>query len=1125
MYTLPGFQTLPAHVLVRIALYTSKTESTLAPTLFDPSYSDDGSDKALLPLMGVNRTTRILVAPLFYKSATKIVGITDRSQYSHIMPINILSLDRVVNIGAQAHVKQLRITLDIYALEECLLEDSDNVQSVVIPSIEECGVLPAASTLCLSIFDNNYLRYEAEVRRQDSLGDPKAKQLAALDMPKELDAIKRAVLEVVPNVRRVIANKATPGEYGPSDHDKMRSREVFGFMENTVNGLSLGHISIINAPVSKQFLANLSGTGMALRSITLAKNKGSQQLYVELVGRNWMRLERLYLDHPTAQAVVKMTRHDDGSGTLVYPRLEYLCLNFCSGSRSASNLQPAKDPFPALTTLICRGKFPFSTSGVLTEGRKHIRRFDLDLDEEIVEAYGNDLFTDMSFRELESVSLGWWIEGRSRSPQSQMLVTRALNMGAKIRIARIQRLDADWLDEATFKDMHALSTLQALDMELTYITTSQAVTIFNACPRLQRALVSLQSEHTRNVDLKRTIESRLNTFAMYDTTSFQSLPAHILERIALCVPGTEPTFAMTMHDPEYCYTNPVKAYLPLIGINRTMRIIVAPLYYKFASMYIGNSDHITDFNGGATKYLNIDDVAKHGAQNHVKRLRLVLDINSLESAILDDASYVEDTIIPYIKACGVLSGVHSLCLFIYSNYRLRYILRDIHQFCETHPDSPKSIRRAELDMPKVLETIKQAVFKVVPRVRQVVIKRDNGDIFYQTEHEKKRNSEAVDFAESFVNGLALGHVALIRTTVSKKLLSNLSGAGMALRSITLSYNKGSQQHIELVRRNWMRLERLHIDHPTAHAVVKMTWLDGGSGTLVYPRLNYLCINVCSGHRNANHRHLSSDPFPVLTTLICRGQFPFATPVVLAEGRKHIRRLDIDIDDELMSEYGNDLFTAKSFQELQSVSLGWWARGPNSRSSQSHMLMTRTLTIGVNTQIAHIHRLETGWLDDTVFKDMHALSTLRILDMELTYITPNQALIIFNACPRLEKAYVSLRDEWSRRTTIKMPADSELAEFQEAHKSCTSRIRGLGIYSSQFSRSRRAAEYIVMLSNVLPCLKRVSLSSFVRVLPNKYIPDKVWAKKLFDAIHTTRKRKFYKDNSRVQSVDYSINNCW
>ncbi|KAJ2858053.1 hypothetical protein GGI22_003380 [Coemansia erecta] len=513
-----------------------------------------------------------------------------------------------------------------------------------------------------------------------------------------------------------------------------------------------------------------------------------------------------------------------------------------------------------------------------------------------------------------------------------------------------------------------------------------------------------------------------------------------------------------------------------------------------------------------------------GTQAYVKQLRITLDVYALEECILENANHVRDVVVPSIKKCGVLPAASTLHLYIYKNNCLRFEAEMKRRHALNHPEDPENKDPAAIDMPKELDAVKRAVFDVVPRVRRVIANMDDHGTYGPSAHDKMRFREVVGFMEDSVGGLALGHVSVIKSPVSKKLLANLSGLGMALRSITLSHNKGSQQHIELVRRNCMRLERLHIDHPTAHAVVKMTCCDSGSDTLVYPQLKYLCLNVCSGNRKDSHWQPTTDPFPALTTLISRGRFPFTTPVVLTEGSKHIRRLDLDLDNDLMAAYGNDLFCDMSFRELESVSLGWWARG-EARAALSQILFTRALNIGLRTQVAHIHCLEMGWLDNATFKGMHALFTLRVLDLELTYITPEQAMTVFNACPVLQRAYISLHDEGQGNRSAKMPTDIELLGFQEAHKSCKSRIQSLGIYSTQFSRLRKAAEYIVLLVVVLPHLKRVCISSFDRTMTNKYIPDRTSSMKLINAIDQTRKRSFYEKNTKVHSVDVAIDNCW
>ncbi|KAJ2524288.1 hypothetical protein GGI11_000921 [Coemansia sp. RSA 2049] len=612
---------------------------------------------------------------------------------------------------------------------------------------------------------------------------------------------------------------------------------------------------------------------------------------------------------------------------------------------------------------------------------------------------------------------------------------------------------------------------------------------------------------------------------MFEATGFQALPGHILERIALYVSNRESTFAMTIYDPSYCDDEPVKAYLPLMAVNRTLRVIAASLFYRFASMEIGMSKRFHSRRYVMPSILSLEDVAKIGAQDYVKQIRLEVDAYVLEDGLYKDTKYIEDEIIPLIEKFSKFTSANTFYLTHNADSDFMYESKRRWRHVGEHPEDPKSKVLEDVDISGALDKIKRAVVEAVPRARRVVFLGENQNMYNPTEHDKKLNRNVLDFMESLVSSLALGHVSLIKTKVSKGLLASLSSSQMALRSITLSHNKGSQQHIEIVRRNWSRLEKLHLDHLTTHAVVRMTWGDGGSGTLVYPRLKHLCINVCSGSRSSIQRQPTTNPFPALTTLICHGQFPFSTPIILTEGAKHIRRLDLDLDADLMEEYGNTLFAERSFEALENVTLGWCVRG-SPRVPQSQILFTKALSIGAKTQVAHLHNLKVDWLDSASLKGLHALATLHSLDMELTSITPVQALMIFNACPQLQRAYISLQDETERRyNEIRMPDETELTEFQETHKGCKSRLQSLGIYSTGFSRSRRAAEYIVMISNVLPCLKRVCVSSFIRVIPNKYIPDNAFASKLYDAINSALKRKAYKNNTKIHSIDFTIDNCW
>ncbi|KAJ2380741.1 hypothetical protein H4S02_006535, partial [Coemansia sp. RSA 2611] len=169
-------------------------------------------------------------------------------------------------------------------------------------------------------------------------------------------------------------------------------------------------------------------------------------------------------------------------------------------------------------------------------------------------------------------------------------------------------------------------------------------------------------------------------------------------------------------------------------------------------------------------------------------------------------------------------------------------------------------------------------------------------------------------------GTDTGHLSLTGYKISNHIVSDLMPN--TLRSLSISRHKGTQKHIELVRHNADTLESLCVDHITTHSMLKMTWgKNGGYHTQVYPRLKLLHIQFCVGQRNKTYRQPLADPFPRLQTLICRGHFPFSTPIVLIEGRSHIRHLDIDLDTDLLQTYADHRVFAKgSFPHLYYVSL-------------------------------------------------------------------------------------------------------------------------------------------------------------------------------------------------------------
>ncbi|KAI9506575.1 hypothetical protein GGI25_003424 [Coemansia spiralis] len=601
-----------------------------------------------------------------------------------------------------------------------------------------------------------------------------------------------------------------------------------------------------------------------------------------------------------------------------------------------------------------------------------------------------------------------------------------------------------------------------------------------------------------------------------------ALPAHIIEHVASYVISTVPKPVLIIPYQDAYVEAPAKAFLPLMAVCRAWRILVAPLFYKTVMHTIDKPKKESAPPRQNSERLCLPNIVEIGSQCHVKQLYLNIDLLSLEDGLIEDPLYISNEVFAFFKNCGTLSAAHTLYLFVGYSYTMLFYMRNKRAMMLENQE-PDNKTTDPIDISKALDEIKHMVLAAMPRLRRIYI--NNGPIPLLHDHEKVLNAKADHFLNSFATSLPLGHLSLFNLKVTKDLLTSLETSRGALRSIILSNNKGSQQHVELVRRNSQWLERLHMDHPTNHAVLKLTWMEKGSSTLVYPRLRFLCINSCVGRRNPNNRQPTVDPFPALRTLICHGTFPFSTSIVLEQGKKHICQLEIDLDSELMEAYGNKLFSNGSFEKLDCVMLGWAGNGFSLRWHNSQLLFTKALEIGKSTRVAHIQNMRTDWLDDSALSSITFLDTLRVLDMELTYLTINQALRIFEACSGLQKAYISLCDENERRNECRMPPEDELLNFRKKYDGCKASIYALGIHNTSFPRSRRAGEYILSLVDVLPCLRRVSIAHCEYSIPGRVVAGEMAARKLLRAINLALMRKIYKNRPRVHSVKYVIDNCW
>ncbi|KAJ2814570.1 hypothetical protein GGI24_006342 [Coemansia furcata] len=348
--------------------------------------------------------------------------------------------------------------------------------------------------------------------------------------------------------------------------------------------------------------------------------------------------------------------------------------------------------------------------------------------------------------------------------------------------------------------------------------------------------------------------------------------------------------------------------------------------------------------------------------------------------------------------------------------------------------------------------------------------------------------------------LVVDHINLSRPQLDKLV------PGM-LRSIYISGYKGPQCHIELIQRHAPWLERLEMVNFTAHAIVKLTWGHTPTSTRTYPKLKKLCIASVVGFRPKKMRQPTIDPFPALEVLDCQTCFPFATSVVLEGGQSHLRVLKLRMDNQLFGVMEHSgLLRESSFRKLEVISLGWAERSSVERQEFSERMLLKSFEIGAKTQVVYANRLTIPDFD-VVLPKIHFASTLRVLDFKETALTIAQAVVLLSGFPKLREASLFLREVPGDRSK-RMPTPEEVAQFNKRFIDCQSSVLFLNICKTQFVNSRRAGEFIVLMTDVLPSIMRVRINCSTTTRTER----------VRKGIRFTLQRPIYQ-NKRVQDIQF------
>ncbi|KAJ2796159.1 hypothetical protein H4R20_005625, partial [Coemansia guatemalensis] len=324
----------------------------------------------------------------------------------------------------------------------------------------------------------------------------------------------------------------------------------------------------------------------------------------------------------------------------------------------------------------------------------------------------------------------------------------------------------------------------------------------------------------------------------------------------------------------------------------------------------------------------------------------------------------------------------------------------------------------------------------------------------------------------------------------------------------------------IIRRNSDTLEALTIcgKHYT-DAISEILAFDGVSFHIAYPQLKHLLLNVPvpahSSQPPEPRSPLVLDPFPQLVTLIYHGIFPQPSLLAMNEIRPHIRHLELIMDSKLVRlSSQNQMLGSRSLANIDYLSLTWSLEAFNSVRGEPCTLVSRFIERCSNVRVLRFSRVfhicigVNGFISHTNFP-----ATLRILDASVIRLTIHQAIALLCRCPQVQKVCMLLTDLLDN-PRHEIPSPAEIRTFQSTHKGNTARTQFLGINFVSFRSPRKAAEFTVLLTDVIASITRVC------IIPDSEFAEKVWAN-----IEPALARPPYEDHTRLQNVQFELCHRW
>ncbi|KAJ2821261.1 hypothetical protein IWW50_004710 [Coemansia erecta] len=571
----------------------------------------------------------------------------------------------------------------------------------------------------------------------------------------------------------------------------------------------------------------------------------------------------------------------------------------------------------------------------------------------------------------------------------------------------------------------------------------------------------------------------------------QLLPAHIIDSIVRHLPYSSPEPESVAKEPPL----PLKSQslIPLLGICRSWRPSACSEFYSKALIRL---DSAYSHKHCDKRAVRIDHALQNGHQRCVKDVFVFVDISNFNRDWDSDTQNLASI----ICNCQQLPLVRSITYYFVLDYR-----RESNNQLVV-PEADKSCNRPAIA--KNIESFVAAVRETMPRISRV--SAFNCHIFSLPPAAKQIISAVFSHLDKFV-GSQPTHLSLAHIDVPNALVTIPATA--SLQSISLSGYRSQEPETALIQRNADTLEQLWIRMATPSALIKLVRAaDKPLEIRTFPRLKHFIVLWGHDERDPDSWQPAANPFPRLETLVCHGYFPFTSPAVLAECQTHLRHLDIDVDTALLTDLDQaGVFAEGAFTSLQYVSLKW-ARHGYGGSYNRNSLFYKSAHLCNSTRTLCLRSMELANVKTLVAKAQFP-HTLRYLDMPFTMLKIDQAIAILSACPQVLKANLSLTDI-SDGSSKGMPAPGVLMKYQKEHSDCAARLKYLGVRSVSFRSTRRAAEFTVLLVDIIPSIVRVCIS-----------PEGCSGYDFLNHVDKARKRTVYDGHSQLDSVQFSVERCW